>query len=569
MIPTTDTDYDIIIIGAGAAGLAAAVFAANAGKRVALIEKSHYLGGTSAFTAGTLWVPGNTSALAAGAPPNDSEEARKYVTGLAGKPLDDPMIDSYLRTGPKAIEALLAGSEVDLEVREVHPDYFSNQSGATMGYRPLEALTYHNRRSRLLKYVRPQHEELTVFGGMMLGRTEIPRLANIARSPLAPKTWPEYFLALRLVTGHLWAKLFAGRPTRFTMGNALIARLVATVEQQGVTVLREATVTALHERHGRISGLTVRQNGSEQMLKAASGVISATGGFNRNLKRRASLLPDVPVDWSAIADSVTGDLYDLYEQHGAVFEDTETGAFFAPVSLPPRALGEHGNYPHFAMDRGKPGFITVDQHGKRYQNEAMSYNHFAAQMRKHGESALPSWMICDRQAFLQFGIGVIRPGGWGKRRRLKDGYLIQASSLEQLANKLAVPSETLVKTVAEFNADVSTGVDSTFHRGETAYERNFGHPSNTPNPNLGPLINGPYYAIRLYPGDIASTAGFRTGTHAEAVDAKNETIPGLYFIGNDMRSIMGDVYPGPGVTLGPGVVFAYAAVQHALDHTPN
>ena len=565
MTPPTSINYDIIVIGSGAAGLAAAVFAANAGKRVAIIEKSTYLGGTSAFTAGTLWVPGNTSALVAGAPENDIEEARKYVSGLAGKPLEDPMLDSYLSTGPEAIEALLAGSEVEFEVREVHPDYFSNQPGSTMGYRPLEALSYHNRHSKLLKYIRPQHEELTVFGGMMLGRTEIPRLANIARSPFAPKTWPEYFLAFRLVTGHLWSKVFVGRPTRFTMGNALIARLVATAEKLGVTVLRETTVTALHEENGRISGLTVQQSGTEHTLHAKYGIISATGGFNRNPKRRAHLLPDVPADWSAVAESVTGDLFDLYEQHGAVFENTLTGAFFAPVSLPPRSDGTHGNYPHFAMDRGKPGFITVDQHGKRYQNEAMSYNHFASQMRKHGASALPSWMICDRKAFKQFGIGVIRPGGWGKSRRLKDGYLIEAATIAELAEKLQLPADTLTATVERFNAQVATGQDSDFNRGDTGYERNFGHPGNQPNPNLGQLSSGPYYAIRLYPGDIATTAGFRTGLQAEALNAEGNTIPGLYFVGNDMRSVMGDVYPGPGVTLGPGVVFAYAAVRHALQ----
>ncbi|MGB3414238.1 MAG: FAD-dependent oxidoreductase [Microbacteriaceae bacterium] len=556
--------YDFVVVGSGAAGMAAAVFAAAQGQSVLVVEKSAYIGGTSAFTAGTAWVPATRGALQSGASQNDAEQARLYLTGLSGKPLDDPMIDSYLGQGAEAIAYLEDQSEVEFEVRELHPDYFSQQAGSSLGYRALEAETYSNNRSRYLRRLRPQNPELTVFGGMMLSRTDIPRLAKIARSPLAPSTWPEYFLATRLLLNHLLSKALYRRPTRFTMGNALVARLAASLEKLNVEVLTDTIVSGISKSQDTISAITIQTAGGSFELQLNKALISATGGFNRNLKRRTRLLPQVPEQWSAVAESVSGEFHSQLDTLGARFEESASGAFFAPVSLAPRKDGSHGVYPHFAMDRGKPGFIVVDQSGKRYQNEAMSYNHFSQQMLKHGNEALPSWLITDRTGFKKFGIGVIRPGGWGMRRRLKDGYLVRADSIQSLAQKLEIPSNNLLETIQATNSATASGTDDLFQRGETAYEKNLGDAKAGKNPNLGTIQTGPYYAIRLYPGDIASTSGYKTTVFAQAVDEQEAPIPGLYIIGNDMRSIMGDVYPGPGITLGPGIVFAYTAVNHAL-----
>jgi predicted oxidoreductase len=111
-------------------------------------------------------------------------------------------------------------------------------------------------------------------------------------------------------------------------------------------------------------------------------------------------------------------------------------------------------------------------------------------------------------------------------------------------------------------------VDTKFHRGETAYQQNIGDAAaGGANPNLGQISEGPYYALKLYPGDIGASQGLQTSEHAQVLNAQGKAIEGLYAVGNDMNSIMGGVYPAPGITLGPGLVFASLAVQNALAST--
>jgi predicted oxidoreductase len=69
--------------------------------------------------------------------------------------------------------------------------------------------------------------------------------------------------------------------------------------------------------------------------------------------------------------------------------------------------------------------------------------------------------------------------------------------------------------------------------------------------------------VALYPGDIGACAGLKTDAMARVLDRNNQPITGLYACGNDMASIMGDTYPAPGITIGPGLVFGFIAAQHA------
>jgi succinate dehydrogenase/fumarate reductase flavoprotein subunit len=233
--------------------------------------------------------------------------------------------------------------------------------------------------------------------------------------------------------------------------------------------------------------------------------------------------------------------------------------------LPPRADGTHGVYPHFALDRAKPGFLVVDQDGIRYVNESTSYHRFglAMQARSNGRG-LPSYLIADAKAVKRYGIGAVRPGGWGLHRLLRDGYVFEGSTIEALADAIGADSHNLRQSIESVNRYAAEGVDPELGRGTTVYERNIGDGEHGPNPSLGALSSGPYYAIRLYPGDIGAATGFVTDPQARVLREDGTAVPGLYAIGNDMQSVMGDRYPGPGITLGPAVVFAYIAVRDAL-----
>jgi len=253
---------------------------------------------------------------------------------------------------------------------------------------------------------------------------------------------------------------------------------------------------------------------------------------------------------------------------GAQFgQNAHTHAFWAPVSLRRRPDGSTAVFPHFVMDRAKPGMITVNQDGERFVNESTSYHRFglAMQSAQLKAPAIPAYLICDARALKNYGLGMIRPGGTGLEPFLRDGYLVRAETLQALAAQLDLNADNLQRAVAQNNAAAQSGVDDVFQRGTTAYQNNLGDPAwSGPNPNLGPIAQAPFYALRLYPGDIGACTGLVTNGKAQVLDPQKQVIPGLYAIGNDMNSIMGARYPAPGITIGPGMVFAYCAAQAAL-----
>ena len=297
--------------------------------------------------------------------------------------------------------------------------------------------------------------------------------------------------------------------------------------------------------------------------------MTATGGFNRHPLRRHRLLGELPLDWCPGAPGHTGAFHDVFESTGASYgQGAASHAFWAPVSIRQRQDGSTAAFPHFVMDRGKPGMITVDSQGQRYVNESTSYHLFGIAMQKHHQQTpcVPSWLLCDAPALKRYGLGMIRPGGAGLDAFLADGYLKRGNTLKDLAQQLQVPADKLQATVERFNAFADAGVDQDFQRGTTDYQRANGDALwNGPNPCLGALTQGPFYAVRLYPGDIGAATGLLTDVHARAIDGYGHIIPGLYACGNDMHSIMGGTYPGPGITIGPGLTFGYLAAEHAVE----
>jgi succinate dehydrogenase/fumarate reductase flavoprotein subunit len=181
------------------------------------------------------------------------------------------------------------------------------------------------------------------------------------------------------------------------------------------------------------------------------------------------------------------------------------------------------------------------------------------------QQAVPAYLVADAKALRRYGMGMVRPGGKGLASFLADGYLTEAASLEELACKFGISPDGLAQSVARNNAFAQSGVDTQFQRGVTAYQQNIGDSSvGGLNPNLGEMNEGPYYAVKLYPGDIGAAQGLQTNEHAQVLNAHGRAIDGLYAVGNDMNSIMGGVYPAPGITIGPGLVFAYVVSQHAF-----
>lgn len=335
------------------------------------------------------------------------------------------------------------------------------------------------------------------------------------------------------------------------MGQAMIARLLYSLSKyENVTLLTNINVTSL-------TPLMFNNR-----IVTADKIILATGGFNRHPRLRKELLGLGHDDWCPGASGHKGTVTDLALEMGAKLgEGAMSHAFWAPVSTRKRKDGTVAVFPHFVMDRAKPPFITVNKEGKRFVNESTSYHLFGYTMMTLGMNE--AYMITDALGLAKYGAGMIRPNGTHFDDYLADGYLIKGNNIKELAHNLNVHVENLESTIRRYNS--FTDIDLDFGRGTTEYQRQLGDlASGQKNPTLGKITKSPFYAVKLHPGDIGAATGLVTDEKARVLDANNMPIKGLYAIGNDMHSIMGGTYPGPGITLGPAVVFASIAVKDVL-----
>lgn len=555
-----DATFDLVVVGAGGAGMATALFAALDGKQVLLVERTEFVGGTTAWSAGTTWVPGTHHAARVN-PGDTLADAARYLTNAIGERTHAALRQAFLDHGASAIRQIEERSEVKFRPYAKHPDYISDLGGSTLAGRALEPVPFDGRLlGDLFKLVRPPIPEFTVLGGMMVDRTDINHLLALTTS------FASFRHSLSIILRHGLDRLSHPRGTRLVMGNALVARLLYSLSKQTrVTLALNTSVERFERDASGVRGVVLKGQGGSRSVTARGGVVLASGGFNRHPELRARLLPGADNAWCPAAPGHTAEAHALAKEAGAVYgQGALSNAFWAPVSLRKRADGSTAVFPHFVMDRAKPGMLTVNKKGERFVNESTSYHLFGMAMQATG--SVPAYLVCDAAALQKYGIGMVRPGASPKDLApfLADGYLAQGASLHELASQLGIDAAGLKASVDEINRCAETGVDPRFHRGETAYQQNIGDASaGTKNPNLGPLTTAPYFAVRLHPGDIGAATGFATDGDARVLDGQGQPIPGLYAVGNDMHSIMGGVYTAPGITIGPGLVFGCLAARHA------
>ena len=559
-----DSTYDLVVIGAGGAGMATALFAAMEGASVLLVERTEFVGGTTAWSAGTSWIPGSKHAAKVN-PADTLFDTAHYLDNAVGERTSKTVRQAFLDNGRAAVDEVEARSELKYRPYPKHPDYISDLGGSTLNGRALEPMPFDARLlgRELFALLRPPIPEFTVIGGMMVDRTDINHLLAMTKS------WASLRHSVKIVLRHAMDRLSWPRGTRLVMGNAHVARLLYSLSKYDkVTMVLDSTVEHIVRGPQGVERVDIACHGERRSVRVNKGLVLASGGFNRHPELRAQMLPGVPAEWSPAAPGHTGQAHDLAKQLGAVYgQGGLSHAFWAPVSLRKRADGSTAVFPHFVMDRAKPGMITVNARGQRFLNESTSYHLFGLAMQEANKSSpsIPAYLVCDAEALRKYGIGMVRPGGKGLAPFLLDGYLTEGATLPELATKLRMDTQALQASVAQNNRNAETGVDPDFHRGETAYQQNLGDPAWTgKNPNIGPLAQGPFYAVRLYPGDIGASTGFATNENAQVLGADGQAMGGLYAVGNDMHSIMGGTYPAPGITIGPGLVFGRIAARHAL-----
>lgn len=550
-------EFDVVVVGTGAAGLTAAVTAGRAGLRVLIVEKEACYGGTTATSGGVLWVPGNLHSASLG-PADTVTSARAYLAAEAGPYFDSERVDTFLSTTREMIEFLERETEVKF-YGMVYPDYHSSHPNAST-IRSVGTVDY--QASKLGPQVKDLKELLpqTLFLGLAVGSgVEMKQFMSAGRSLSG------MLFVARKLAGHALDLLRYGRSEQVVRGRALIARLAKTAFDMGIPMWLSSPAKELIVNNGRVVGAQIATPSGTVRVMARYGVVLACGGYPGDKARREATYPHLKTGLMNHATPTpagnNGDGIRLGESAGGEFVSAVVNpAAWMPVSVIPGRSGSAGVWPHI-VDRQKPGFIAVTRKGTRFVNESGSYHDFVPPLVRacEGEKEVCCFLIADQRTVDRFGMGFVKPFPVPKWSHLRSGYLTRANTLAELAAKLGIDGPALERTVDEFNRNARNGVDPLFGRGGHLYDHYQGDDEHKPNPNLAPVEAGPFYAIKIIPGEIGTFAGLKTDKYGRATAASGSPIPGLYAVGNDAASVFSGAYPGAGSTLGPGMTFGYIA----------
>lgn len=548
---------DMLVIGTGGAAFTAAIAARKRGLDVLMVEKAPVFGGTTCFSGGVLWIPGNRHSASLG--PDSREEAVAYIRAEAGNHYDAERVAAFLDNGPEMVDFLERETEVEFfpfAYPDYHPSYPGHKSVRSIGILDYDAWRLGKRRKQLREGLTQMN-----FMGLAVGsNVEMKQLMSAGRS-----------LAGLLFVLRKFARLGKdllryGRPDPVVRGRALIARLARTAFDIGVDLWLSAPATELITEGDRVIGAIVSREGRAIRVLARKGVLLASGGFPHDKARVAQLYPHVAkgrAHYSLATPTNTGDGARLAESVGGrVDSDVQQPAAWMPASVIPGHEGPKALWPHI-VDRQKPGYIAVTVTGRRFFNESAPYHDFVPAMVRACEN-LPEtscWLICDHRTIKRYGMGFVKPAPVPRGQHVRSGYVLRADTLAELAQQAGIDAATLEQTVSRFNEQAKRGLDPEFGRGQNVYDHSQGDPEHKPNPNLAPVEAGPFYALKLWPGDIGNFAGIKTDARARVVDADGKPIPGLYAAGNDGLSFISGGYAGAGGTLGPGMTLGYIAAR--------
>lgn len=559
---------DLLVIGSGASGLAAAVTAAWHGLKVVVVEKEPVFGGATAWSGGWMWVPGNPLARRAGID-EDPQQPRTYLRNELGDRYDPERIDAFLDNGPKMVAFFEENTALQFVDGNAIPDIHGRVPGAATQGHQLIAAPYDGRElGPLIGRLRRTMRETSFIGMPIMAGADLGAFLSLTRS------FKSLCHVVKRVCRHLRDLAVHGRAMQLVNGVALVARLAKSADTLGVRLIESAPAQRLIVEDGAVRGAVVASASGEIEIRAARGVVLAAGGFPNDVARRKALVPRTPTGEEHLAlppKSCSGDGITLGESAGgSLVTDLASAVAWAPVSKVRHADGSVGHFPHI-IERAKPGVIGVLANGKRFVNEADGYYDYTAAM----VAAVPageevaSWLICDHRFQRRYGLGFARPFPLPLAPCLRSGYLQRGATIEALATACGIDPASLVETVKTYNEHARRGEDPQFGRGSTPYNRKQGDASHGPNPCVAPIEHGPFYAVKVQPGSFGTFAGLKTNGCAQVLGRDDRPIAGLYAVGTDMASVMGGFYPSGGINLGPAMTFGYIAGCHAAGAMEN
>ncbi|WP_369034484.1 3-oxosteroid 1-dehydrogenase [Streptomyces adonidis] len=541
--------YDVVVIGAGAAGMTAALTAAKQGLTCVVVEKAATFGGSAARSGAGIWIPNNSVILAAGVPDTPAKAAA-YLAAVVGPEIPAARQQAFLAHGPAMLSFVMANSPLRFRWMEGYSDYYPELPGGLPNGRSIEPDQLDgNVLGAELARLNPPY--LAVPSGMVVFSADYKWLALSAVSAKGAA------VAVECLARGTRAALRGETP--LTMGQALAGGLRAGLASAGVPVWLNTPLTDLYSEAGTVTGAVVTRNGTPGLLRARRGVIVGSGGFEHNAAMRDQYQQQpIGTEWTVGAKENTGDGIRAGERVGGSLALMDDAWWGPAIPLP----GE----PYFCLaERTLPGGLLVNAAGSRFVNEAGPYSDVVHTMyeRNPTDPDIPAWLIVDqnyrnRYLFKDVAPTFVLPADW-----YNSGAAYKAWSLDALATSIGVPAAALRTTVSRFNSLALNGDDTDFGRGDSAYDHYYTDPAILPNSCLAPLWLPPYYAFRIVPGDLGTKGGLRTDARARVLRADGTVIPGLYAAGNASAAVMGHSYAGAGSTIGPAMTFGYVAALAA------
>ncbi|WUA47552.1 3-oxosteroid 1-dehydrogenase [Streptomyces sp. NBC_01367] len=549
-------EYDVVVVGSGAAGMTAALTAAKRGLSVLVVEKAPTFGGSAARSGAGIWLPNNSVILGAGVP-DTPQKAATYLAAVVGPEVPADRQAAFLANGPRMLDFVMANSPLRFRFMEGYSDYYPNLPGGLPGGRSIEPDQIDgNVLGAELARLNPAY--MPVPAGMVVFSQDYKwlNLAAVSAKGLAVST--------ECLARGTKAALRGEKP--LTMGQALAAGLRAGLQRAGVPVWLNSPLVDLVQEGGAggpVTGIVVEKEGVRGTVRARRGVVIGSGGFEHDAAMRAQYQQQpIGTQWSVGAKENTGDGIRAGQRAGASLALMEDAWWGPSIPLP----GE----PYFCLaERTLPGGLIVNANGARFVNEAAPYSDVVHVMYEKDRGAvgshIPAWLIVDqnyrnRYLFKDILPTLPFPDSW-----YQAGAAKKAWTWDALAGQIGVPAAALRATLGRFNAQAWSGNDADFHRGDTAYDHYYTDPGVHPNSCLAPVWVPPFYAFKIVPGDLGTKGGIVTDARARALRPDGSVIPGLYAAGNASAAVMGHSYAGAGSTIGPAMTFGYVAANAIAD----
>ncbi|HEY2203675.1 MAG TPA: FAD-dependent oxidoreductase [Pseudonocardia sp.] len=528
-----DAEADVVVVGSGAAGFAAAITAAGRGLSAIVLEKGDRVGGTTRKSGAWSWIPNNRFLREAGTV-DDRQDALRYMARLARPELYDAdagagcfglpardfaLLEAFYDHAAEAVEALEAHGALRLFHADFIPDYYAQL---------------------------PENKTPS-------GRVVMPLADN-------------------------------GEPGE---GEEMITQLAAGADRLGVDVrCGHRVAQVLLNRADEVVGVVAEADGGPVTVRARRAVVFASGGFGQSPELRRSYLAG-PIFGSCTALTNTGDFLPIASALGAPL-DNMSYPWLGPCPLERGLRNRPDSWLMF--EPAGDSMFMVDRYGRRFVDEKIQYNEITQTMWRWDPSRAEYPSLFPVMIWDQASQDRWQGDKWGNPiapAGQDDGHVVHGDTLEELAEAVRERlhrlrdrtggytlddgfERRLAETFHRFNEHAAAHTDPDFGRGGAPislfFQSALGPPrdGNEDNPVLHPLAErGPYHATILAPGTLDTKGGPRTNADAQVLDRTGAPIPGLYGAGNCVASVSGKAYFAGGATIGPALTFGYLAALAA------